>query len=346
MKNTKKPKVSVLIGIVILVTIFTMSSCGWPGWPLYNAKGSHPGADPTDPDNDLCKDGHDFVYKSSVDPTCTESGYDIYECSRTSGVTEQRTTGVALGHQAPDGWDATCTVDGNTGTGDCTRCGEDVKGETIDKFGHSDKTIPNSQARDTGLCQNNKLDGSKCNHLLYAINDIGPGNGRIFYVADGLSDRLSVITVQGHDGSFSAYTAYYLEAAPANVANSLWGNSNVSTITSFTDNTDTRASDIGNGRRNTQLIITHMDTQNISNTAAHRAAAEDSGGKHDWFLPSLGELRLYYQSSVSDKPTGRYWWSSSQYNNDSAWVLDLTENPNGRGVGKTNSQNTRAIRAF
>ena len=67
---------------------------------------------------------HDFVLQKTVSATCTEAGYDLYDC--TCGETEQRNIVDAAGHQWDDGKatkQPTATEKGVT-TYTCTTCGE------------------------------------------------------------------------------------------------------------------------------------------------------------------------------------------------------------------------------
>ena len=180
----------------------------------------------------------------------------------------------------------------------------------------------------------------------YRPGDRGPGTGRIFYRDD------AGITIQGYSGargSFPTYTAYYLEAAPSNSAMSAsWGIINVSgdELTTFGFFDHEYANIIGNGRKDTMVIIQHLGP-NESGKAAHVAAESSFGSLNDWFLPSLGELKLLYtyrwEASV---PSSGWLWSSSQSTQEhAAWSHEFS-----RGIQGSNTESfpyaVRAIRAF
>ena len=113
-----------LFALIALVAIFGFISCDSTG-----------GDDKVDP----CANGHSFtVFQSTVDPTCTDGGYDIFKCSRCT-VTENKNLVSALGHTGILTGEiaATCTEPGNTGTGTCDRCDAVLTGEIIPALGHT-----------------------------------------------------------------------------------------------------------------------------------------------------------------------------------------------------------------
>ena len=179
----------------------------------------------------------------------------------------------------------------------------------------------------------------------YRVGDRGPGTGRIFYRND---EGFTVEAYTGPAGSFSSYTAYYLEAAPANSAGSAWksGDFIVEGITEFSMVSDAYASVIGNGRRDTQIILAYLRA-NGTDGAAQFAATASFGGYNDWFLPSLGELRLLHANRVAAAvPTSGHYWSSSQnIGGQAAWTQDFLR---GTLTSATLSfpYDVRAIRAF
>ena len=177
------------------------------------------------------------------------------------------------------------------------------------------------------------------------IGDIGPGSGIIFYrSAEGFK-------VEGYganssvSGYFASYTAHYLEAAPSNSDLGIgqqWGPlSSIPGVTTFTSLSDPLASAIGNGRKDTQIMIENP----YSTPAVQLIGGMPFGGQNDWFLPSLGELNMLYQSGVSGISSGLYWSSSQGFFSNEAWLLDLSSGSPGTD-SKTNSHSVRAIRAF
>jgi len=148
-------------------------------------------------------------------------------------------------------------------------------------------------------------------------------------------------------------TVYYLEAWTANESTSIWGDSGMlvgGDITTFTDSSFPQASIIGNGRRDTQLIVAHMVGRSITETAAQRCANKtvtvESTTFNDWFLPSLGELNeLYKAKGQTSVPDSGSYWSSSQSNANFAWRLNFAEGDKPADL-KFAGINVRAVRAF
>jgi len=179
-----------------------------------------------------------------------------------------------------------------------------------------------------------------CDHQ-YAIGNTGPAGGIIFYVA------ASGFTIEGYTGSFSAYTAYYLEAAPANASESTmrWSNTNILIPNLSQDISDLTDRAIGRGRLNTAIIIAAHPDDTVANNAAKATAAYSQGGNDDWFLPNYEELnQMYIQRSHVGITTGLF-WSSSQTNNINARAQDLV-NGSRFNIDKNNGLSVRAIRAF
>jgi len=183
------------------------------------------------------------------------------------------------------------------------------------------------------------------------IGDTGPTGGIIFYVAS------SGFTVQGYTGTpgtFAEYTAYYLEAAPANEGSSIqWGayGTLIVDVTTFTSSSDSKASLIGNGRKDTQIILNHLSTTEETGRAAQVCASKTVKVVgtifNDWFLPSLGELNAMYKAKTHFGISSGYFWSSSQYKDSSAWVQGFDYDYGLQGSsGKYGCFYVRAIRAF
>ena len=187
----------------------------------------------------------------------------------------------------------------------------------------------------------------------YKIGDIGPAGGIIFYVADEEDGRPDGFTVQGYSGakgSFDEYTAYYLEAAPADETSSIWGTwgTLIDGITTWGSNAERNAglaASIGIGRKDTQTIV---NSTTLTNRAAQRCASKNFGGKADWFLPSLGELNEMYKARVAEVtgiPTTGWFWSSSQRSSGSAWGQYFASGSQDYSSKDVNNS-VRAIRAF
>jgi hypothetical protein len=285
----------------------------------------------------------------TVEPTCTEPGVETGTCTR-DGCNEPNVSRIgkpALGHEGVDAVLATCTGEGNTGTGTCTRSGCDqvVTGIVISALGHDHF--------ESLVCKR-----TDCSHQ-YAIGESGPAGGIIFYVADGQGGRQSSITVEGFSGTtsgFNTYTAYYLEVALENENPAWWGadGSVIPWVTTFTSTTDMEASLLGNGRRDTQIIVNYIGTSETGKAAQQCVAR--TAGANDWFLPSLGELNQLYNNKNAVNNNGGnlvefidnfpvWLWSSSQSDIDNAWYQNFSSG----GMGSTSrnaNHHVRAIRAF
>ena len=100
----------------------------------------------------------------------------------------------------------------------------------------------------------------------YQVGDRGPGGGVIFFV-----DR---------DDQFPRFD--YLEAAPDDLGGHAWCNRTKVSIPAA------KARAVGRGKANTRAML------RVCASGAARAAVGYRGpnGKDDWFLPSLGELKL------------------------------------------------------
>jgi len=160
----------------------------------------------------------------------------------------------------------------------------------------------------------------------YALRDIGPAGGLIFYVKEG-----------GYSDGWM-----YLEAASCDISSGIsWGC--YGTSIPGADGTA-----VGTGKQNTIDIVAECATVDI---AAELSATLNWGGYSDWFLPSKDELNLMYVNlkvyGVGDFADA-YYWSSSQYYPhfaQYAWTQYFSN-----GVQSSHKKNTslraRAIRAF
>ena len=81
---------------------------------------------------------HDYRFTKTVDPTCTDGGYDLYTCSG-CGATERRNLTDAAGHKWDGGTVTTAPTETTPGarTFTCTVCG-DIREETIPATGAHD----------------------------------------------------------------------------------------------------------------------------------------------------------------------------------------------------------------
>jgi len=161
----------------------------------------------------------------------------------------------------------------------------------------------------------------------YSIGATGPGGGIIFY-----GDEMGFTMTDNNS------TAYYLEAAPADMGSTLaWASGGYTT----TDIPGTETA-IGAGRKNTAIILTADSTA----PAALACDTYSNNSKNDWFLPSKDELDQLYNNRVSVGGfTGSIYFSSSQYSNITVPIRRFSDGYQGN-FSKNMSYDVRAIRAF
>jgi len=163
----------------------------------------------------------------------------------------------------------------------------------------------------------------------YAVGETGPGGGIIFYV-----------DLNGFTMTDTGETAYYLEAAPANMATTLrW-----STTTNWQNapNVAGTSQAIGTGRHNTALILA------VDATAPAALACRNfsNNGLSDWFLPSRDELNQLYRNRAAVGNLGTGWfWSSSQDLSIYGWYQYFANGLQSIYY-EYNDNNVRAVRAF
>jgi len=166
----------------------------------------------------------------------------------------------------------------------------------------------------------------------YSIGDTGPAGGIIFYDKGVFADGWR-----------------YLEAAPESTEfRTEWG----------ADGQNVAGTDmsVGSGRRNTQLIVEHLNSTGESNGAAQICAAMDINGFTDWFLPSKDELNLMHINlgqkglggfkTVNDRTIWTHiYWSSSQFSTSIAWHQNFNSGTQDID-NKVNVSSVRAVRVF
>jgi hypothetical protein len=186
------------------------------------------------------------------------------------------------------------------------------------------------------------------------IGDVGPGGGKIFYVAN----------TPFSCGPTRTATCSYLEAAPpgwntGSDPQRTWAQSgqggspryDTGTVNNAISPETATATAIGWGYRNTLAII----LQGSTNTANSAAALADAysvtvGGVvfDDWFLPSKDELEQIFIQRLTVGGLSFAYWSSSEYNAINAWVWS-SMGPTfvfSADTGKNNTYYVRPIRAF
>ncbi|CAN2186467.1 hypothetical protein MCEMRE226_00420 [Candidatus Nanopelagicaceae bacterium] len=189
--------------------------------------------------------------------------------------------------------------------------------------------------------------GGPCLH-----GDIGPGGGRVFYVApnDGTFTQLGAI------GSMCSTDCKYLEAAP----NGWSGGSTDPGVTwstganSSIQVTDASGEGIGTGYQNSVAIVNQSGNL-AATSAAVRARAYTGGSKSDWFLPSKDELveltSIIFDEGEFDSANWQFgwYWSSSELTTSDIEAVgkDITDlNSFPELTPKSEPHYVRAIRAF
>lgn len=104
---------------------------------------------------------------------------------------------------------------------------------------------------------------------------------------------------------------------------------------------------IGDGKLNTQMIITECKDDNIAAKICYDLVLN---GYSDWFLPSRGELsemflNLNERGLGNFNKTNYFYWSSTEHSNSNAWIVGFDVKDSGP-VSKSTQQNVRAARSF
>jgi TolB-like protein len=157
---------------------------------------------------------------------------------------------------------------------------------------------------------------------VYKIGDTGPAGGIVFY------DKFS------RAGGWR-----YMEAAPVETEQrNSWGNVRVRGISPA----------IGDGKRNTQLIVEALRNEKIGGAAQYCDELE-YGGLTDWFLPSSGELNLIYQN-LKEKGLGGFsgdrYWSSTVDSNFYPSYQKFDNGDQSYITDRDSSYRVRAVRTF
>jgi len=150
---------------------------------------------------------------------------------------------------------------------------------------------------------------------VYTIGQTGPAGGLVFYDKGHYSDGWRYL--EAHSGDFTGVQ---------------WGGR-------ITEIGGTMAG-IGDGKRNTELIVARLDRLDEENRAAQLAAALNSGGFNDWYLPSRDELDLMYRN-LKQRERGNfsnvYYWSSSESSNERVWIQNFSNGSQVHGPSSTNT---------
>jgi len=149
----------------------------------------------------------------------------------------------------------------------------------------------------------------------YDIGDRGPANGYIFYDKGDYSNGWRYLEVI--PSSMQVPFGYYRKYSSSD---NLYVNGKI-VYDSLTCTKDS----VGKGKSNTQLLIDCMGSYTYSlptgsdktySYAAKKCADYEYNGFDDWYLPSLEELNIIYEtiveSDIASFPGG-YYWSSTEY---------------------------------
>jgi hypothetical protein len=161
------------------------------------------------------------------------------------------------------------------------------------------------------------------------IGMTGPGGGTIFFV----------------DYNDIYPTFNYLEAAPTSCesAPQRWSSAD----TGVTAARGWAARAVGAGQSNTAAIKAVFTADNSGNNAAYFATSCSAGGKSDWFLGSLGEMKLMYDNLIGVGGfVELYYWSSTEYDTANAWDQYFSYGYQGITAKANTSRYVRPVRAF
>ncbi|GHU76381.1 hypothetical protein FACS189461_3870 [Spirochaetia bacterium] len=155
--------------------------------------------------------------------------------------------------------------------------------ETARVLGAASEALPDR----TGSPQTGAATSASSNTASYRIGNRGPAGGIVFYDKGNFSDGWR-----------------YLEAAPVETEfTSKW-------LDTFKDMSSTTGTKIGDGASNTEYLSRRLDGED---QPPRRCKELKYNGFSDWFLPSLGELRMMYEN-LKMKGLGSFgdnYWSSS-----------------------------------
>jgi len=141
------------------------------------------------------------------------------------------------------------------------------------------------------------------------------GGGKVFYVYDNGQHGLIAATADQSTGIF-------------------WG--------SFTATNAVRDG-VFAGQYNTERTIIN---EGAGSYATQICANYQGGGYGDWYLPSKSELNLLYlQKSMVGGFTSNWYWSSSEYDNNSAWGQNFSDGSQSN-TDKGYTDRVRAVRSF
>ena len=174
----------------------------------------------------------------------------------------------------------------------------------------------------------------------YKIGDEGPGGGIIFYVSQ---EGFEV-----YDGMGGVVLCHYFEMSKKTLGESAYFPEKMRISVKIDGS-------LGYGKANTYEILHQRVTSKSlteKNCAAYRASKyfTTSTKAGDWWLPSKAELNLMYENLrdfVLDTSNDKYYWSSTEDGEVSAWNQDIASGERSSLSYKHNNYfSVRAVRAF
>jgi hypothetical protein len=181
------------------------------------------------------------------------------------------------------------------------------------------------------------------------VGDVGPGGGKVFYVAAGGFTC----------GPLRNATCRYMEIAPTNWNGGTdpqrpWAQS---TPVDYTSTVITLTANLGYGAQNTKAIIDQGNSNPTTSAAALAASYSpvvNGNTINDWFLASENEwLQVWNQRTIigftASSPLPNYWTSTSPGNQNGRYFMFEGSTGPGQGSGfvkSTSNVYVRPVRAF
>ena len=174
-------------------------------------------------------------------------------------------------------------------------------------------------------------DGTVADELC-KIGMTGPGGGHIFFV--------------DYNDQYAGFN--YLEAAPSTCegTSKTWSSDTTHSLLAVNG---WAARAVGSGQANTTAMMANGSTSYVKDTSGAAFFADSSacGTKTDWFLGSLGEMKLMYDNLQGLGGFSLIWGysSSSELDGTNAWYQDFKYGNQG-GDAKFGGLYVRPVRAF